>query len=79
MICRPQTVIKKYYNIYPIFTAYYLDKCYKDDPQVNNCLRDSANKLARYLQQGVPELGIEEVRYPPTTNSIIFSYKKIIF
>lgn len=43
-------------------SAYYLDKCHRDDPDVNNCLRNSANKLARYLQQGVPELGIEEVR-----------------
>lgn len=41
--------------------AYYLDRCDRDDPQVNECLMNSANKLARYLQNGVPELGIEQV------------------
>lgn len=51
---------KKNHNL-KFVSAYYLDKCYRDDPQVNSCLRDSANKLARYLQQGVPELGVEEV------------------
>lgn len=49
------------FHCYYLFAAYYLDKCNRDDPEVNNCLRDSANKLARHLQQGVPELGIEEV------------------
>lgn len=44
-----------------ILVAYYLDRCERDDPQVNKCLMNSANKLARYLQKGVPELDIEQV------------------
>lgn len=44
-----------------IFTAYYINQCSRDDPEVNVCLMHSANRLARLLQVGVPELGMEEV------------------
>lgn len=54
------------------FAAYYLQQCYKDDPDVNECLRNSANRLAKFIRQGVPELGIEEVRI--TVLIISFSY-----
>lgn len=42
-------------------SAHYIDACYRDDPEVNACLIVSANKLARLLQNGIPELGMEEV------------------
>ncbi|XP_077289069.1 juvenile hormone binding protein 2 [Arctopsyche grandis] len=40
---------------------YYIDKCYKDDPQVNDCLLRSMNKLAEHFKRGIPELGMTEV------------------
>lgn len=44
-----------------LYTAYYIQQCSRSDPEVNLCLMHSANRLARLLQVGVPELGIEEV------------------
>lgn len=44
-----------------VISAYYIDKCYKDDPQVNDCLLRSMNKLAEHFRHGIPELGITEV------------------
>lgn len=44
-------------------SAYYVDQCSRDDPEVNICLMHSANRLARLLQRGIPELGMEEVMY----------------
>lgn len=41
--------------------AYYIQQCSKDDPEVNTCLMHSANRLARLLQAGVPELDMQEV------------------
>lgn len=43
--------------------AYYVDQCSRDDPEVNTCLMHSANRLARLLQVGIPELGMEEVNF----------------
>lgn len=40
---------------------YYVEQCSRDDPEVNTCLMHSANRLARLLQRGIPELGMEEV------------------
>lgn len=43
--------------------AYYVNQCARNDPEVNTCLLHSANRLARLLQVGVPELGMEEVKF----------------
>ncbi|EDW34356.1 GL22211 [Drosophila persimilis] len=40
---------------------YYLQQCPRDEAQINECLRDSGNKLVHYLQKGVPELDIYEI------------------
>ncbi|CAD6992048.1 unnamed protein product [Ceratitis capitata] len=40
---------------------YYLQQCPRDEEYVNECLRDSGNKLVHYLRQGVPELDIFEI------------------
>lgn len=40
---------------------YYLEQCPRDENIVDECLRDSGNKLVKYLRQGVPELDIFEV------------------
>lgn len=42
--------------------AYYLQQCPRDEAAINECLRDSGNKLVHYLQKGIPELDIYEVR-----------------
>lgn len=42
-------------------TAYFIEKCYRDDPEVDECLKYSGNKLASFLHEGIPELGLEEV------------------
>lgn len=46
-----------------VFLAYFLEKCYQDDEEINECLKYSGNKLIQYLRQdgGIPELGIEEI------------------
>lgn len=41
--------------------AYFIEKCYRDDPELDECLQYSGNKLASYLHEGIPELGLEEV------------------
>lgn len=50
------------FNFKYISTAYYIDQCSREDPEVNICLMHSANRLARLLQVGIPELGMEEVK-----------------
>ncbi|XP_017081770.1 protein takeout [Drosophila eugracilis] len=40
---------------------YYLQQCPRDEAQINECLRESGNKLVHYLQKGVPELDIYEI------------------
>ncbi|XP_022213409.1 uncharacterized protein LOC111068325 isoform X1 [Drosophila obscura] len=40
---------------------YYLQQCPRDEAQINDCLRESGNKLVHYLQKGVPELDIYEI------------------
>lgn len=44
-----------------LFSAYYLQQCPRDEEYINECLRDSGNKLVHYLRQGVPELDIYDV------------------
>lgn len=41
--------------------AYFVEKCYRDDPDVDECLKYSGNKLASFLHEGIPDLGLEEV------------------
>lgn len=43
--------------------AYYVDQCNRDDPEINSCFIKSANKLTKYLQDGLPELEMEEVNF----------------
>uniref|UniRef100_A0A182NS83 Uncharacterized protein n=1 Tax=Anopheles dirus TaxID=7168 RepID=A0A182NS83_9DIPT len=40
---------------------YYMHRCERDAADVNDCLRYSANKLASYIRQGIPEIGIVDV------------------
>ncbi|XP_062554120.1 protein takeout [Armigeres subalbatus] len=40
---------------------YYMHRCQRDDPQVNDCLQYAANKLTKYLRDGIPEIGIDDV------------------
>lgn len=49
-------------------TAYYLQQCLPDEQYLNECLRDSGNKLIHYLRQGIPELDIYEVTPQAFTN-----------
>ncbi|XP_017780979.1 PREDICTED: protein takeout [Nicrophorus vespilloides] len=39
---------------------YYLKKCYKSDPEVNECLKRSSNYLIANMRQGIPELNMYE-------------------
>lgn len=41
--------------------AYFIEKCYRDDPDVDECLKYSGNKLASHLHEGIPDLGLENV------------------
>ncbi|XP_055643192.1 protein takeout [Toxorhynchites rutilus septentrionalis] len=41
---------------------YYMHRCERDDPEVNECLRSTGNKLARHLREGgIPEIEIVDV------------------
>ncbi|XP_055908333.1 protein takeout [Eupeodes corollae] len=40
---------------------YYLQQCPRNEEVVNECLRDSGNRLVHYLRQGVPELDMYEI------------------
>ncbi|XP_052863367.1 protein takeout [Anopheles cruzii] len=40
---------------------YYMHRCERDAPDVNECLRYAANKLTSYIHRGIPEIGIVEV------------------
>ncbi|XP_070504021.1 protein takeout-like isoform X1 [Chironomus tepperi] len=40
---------------------YFVEKCYRDDPDIDECLRFSGNKLASYLHEGIPELDLVDV------------------
>lgn len=44
-------------------TAYYIQACPRDEEVINECLRDSGNRLTHYLRQGIPELNIFEVGF----------------
>lgn len=48
-----------------VLVAYYIQQCHKSDPDVDVCLKQSANRFARYVQKGIPELEIAEVRVDP--------------
>lgn len=38
-----------------------MEKCYRDDPDIDECLKFSGNKLASYLHEGIPELDLVDV------------------
>lgn len=48
--------------LFYFYSAYYIQQCSRDDPELDICLMNSANHLARLLRNGVPELDMEEVR-----------------
>lgn len=50
-------MVKKLFS----FTAYFIEKCYRDDPELDECLKYSGNKLASYLHEGIPELDLVDV------------------
>lgn len=54
-------VINQFHVLFFIITAYFIDQCERDDPELNACFMRSANKLTKYLQRGLPELDMEEV------------------
>ncbi|EFA03555.2 protein takeout [Tribolium castaneum] len=39
---------------------YFLKQCQRDDPNINVCLKQSANFLVANMRRGIPELGITE-------------------
>lgn len=39
-----------------VVVAYFIEKCYREDPNVDECLKYSGNKLIKYLREGIPEL-----------------------
>lgn len=50
------------YNFNPLpSTGYYLHPCARSDPDVNECLTESANNMVHYFKQGIPDLGITNV------------------
>lgn len=49
-------------KIFLFVVAYFLEKCDRNDPDVNECLIASGNKLIKFLHEGIPELDITEVR-----------------
>ena len=40
---------------------YFVEKCYREDPDIDECLKYSGNKLASFLPEGIPELDLVEV------------------
>lgn len=40
--------------------VYFLKQCHKEDPNINECLKQSANFLVANMKRGIPELGITE-------------------
>lgn len=50
-------------EIFLHWIAYYLTKCVKEDPDVNECLIHAGNRLIEFLRKGVPELDIIEVSF----------------
>lgn len=40
---------------------YFIEKCYRDDPELDECLKYSGNKFASYLHEGIPEIDLENV------------------
>lgn len=59
--CQIKPTIEIKIKIFVEFSAYFIEKCYRDDPDVDECLKYSGNKLASYLHEGIPELGLDEV------------------
>lgn len=49
------------FNVVASLAAYFIEKCYRDDPDVDECLKYSGNKLASHLHEGIPDLGLEDV------------------
>lgn len=49
------------FHVVASLAAYFIEKCYRDDPDVDECLKYSGNKLASHLHEGIPDLGLEDV------------------
>jgi hypothetical protein len=41
-------------------SPYFLKQCHRNDPNINICLKQSANYLVANMRRGIPELGITE-------------------
>lgn len=54
-------IINNMEYLFYLNSAYYIQQCSRDDPEVDICFMNSANHLARLLRNGVPELYMEEV------------------
>ena len=49
------------YSTYHFFSAFYfLKQCHRDDPNINICLKQSANYLIANIRRGIPEIGLTE-------------------
>ena len=55
-----ETKLKNNWNFLS-FAVYFVEKCYRDDPDIDECLKFSGNKLASYLHEGIPELDLVDV------------------
>lgn len=49
---------KSWNNIFVYFTASFLNKCSRRDPQLNACLKKTFNDLKPHLVRGIPEIGL---------------------
>jgi hypothetical protein len=43
-----------------VSAPYFLKQCHRNDPNINICLKQSANYLVANMRRGIPELGITE-------------------
>lgn len=41
-----------------LFSASFIQKCSRSDPQINTCLKNSFNGLKPYLITGIPEINL---------------------
>lgn len=54
-------VLTKLLHLISAENLYFVEKCYRDDPDIDECLKYSGNKLASYLHEGIPELDLVDV------------------
>ncbi|XP_077291389.1 circadian clock-controlled protein daywake-like [Arctopsyche grandis] len=52
------TVFAIFLPVYSKVLPDYIQTCYRDDPNLNQCLKKEANRVVKQFTKGVPELGI---------------------